>query len=264
MKNTILRRALIGVIASLCVAVFGGLVASTKQNTTANGLTLKGEPSKKKLILGEPLTVEFAFINRGEKAVDVAGTGVESGGLKIYIAKKQDGEYKEYFIGSWGRQRGRYITLEPGKTYKLELASILWHGLPRVSHLNEVAAERLLKGKITTEYAFQEPGIYLLKGRSYFGGNASPIESEAIEIEIQQPTGENLEVWNKIKGDKQIARLLQNASFDTDQSETKQRLIQTVEQLLLHHPNSLYSGYFRPNLQKYKTDEERRNRAYPK
>lgn len=251
--------------AMLAISFVGislAVIGFTQEKGSESTVSFAGESNKESFLLGEPVTFSFTFNNTGEKRVEVAAGGVDSGGLKIFIADKEGGEYKEYFVGSWGRKRGGYHKLEPGQSFNLSKVTVLWHGKPNVSHLNEDAARRLLAGKLTTEYAFQEPGVYFIKGRSYFRENATPIESAPIRIEIKQPQGDDLEVWNQIKGNKEIAFLLQNASFDTDKGEMKQQLAEQVEQIILQHPNGVYSGYLRPNLEKYKADEARRNDAY--
>lgn len=231
------------------------------QTRTAD-LSLKGKTEKESIILGEPVSVEFEFANGGDSSVKVAGSGVESGGLKIFIAQQQNGEYKEYFIGDWGRKRGKYISLEPNQSIKYKGARILWNGKPDVSHLNERAAKDRLKGKITTEYALPEPGVYFIKGLSYFGENATPIESAPIKIVISEPVGDDLEVWNQIKGNREIAMLMQKGGFSTGEEMEKQQLTNQVEQIIEKYPNSIYSGYLKPNLEEYKAKEVKRNEFY--
>ena len=66
---------------------------------------------------------------------------------------------------------------------------ILWNGKPQVSHLNEDAAKRLLKGKITTEYALPEPGVYFIKAHCLVRENATAIQSEPAQSVINEPIG---------------------------------------------------------------------------
>lgn len=262
MKNKRIIYVTLSVFTALVLGISWSMVGFTQTMTENANLSFRGSSNKETFILGEPVTVEFEFTNESETSARAAGSGVESGGLKIFIARSQDGEYKEYFGSGWGRKRGKYITLEPKQSHKFSEVSILWNGKPNVSHLNEDAAKRVLKGKITTEYAFQEPGIYFIKGISYFDENATPIESKPIKIVINEPVGDDLEVWNQIRGNKEIAYLMQKGGFDTGKEAEKEKLATQVEQIFVQYPNSIYSSYLKPNLEKFKSNEAKRNEFY--
>lgn len=262
MKNKKIIYIVMSVFIALLLCVSWTLVGFTQNKTENADLSFKGKANKETFVLGEPITVEFEFTNTGESPVLIGAQGVEVGSLKIFIARSQDGEYKEYFGSGWGRKRGKEILLAPKQSHKYKEVAILWNGKPNVSHLNEDAAKRILAGKITTEYALPEPGVYFIKGLSYIGENATPIESEPIQIVVNQPVGDDLEVWNQIKGNKEIAYLMQKGGFDTGKEAEKERLTNQVEQIIVQYPNSIYSSYFKPNLEKYKADEARRNEFY--
>lgn len=230
------------------------------QTVTAD-VSFKGRINKQTYVLGEPLNVEFEFTNKGEIPALVSVGGVDSGGLRIFIAG-QDGEYERYRSEEWGRKRGQSITLGSGKSQKLKSATILWSRMENVSGLNADAAKRVLADKVTTEYAFPEPGVYFIKGVSFIGENAVPIESEPIKVDIEAPTGDDLEVWNKIKGNKQIAVLMQRGEITVEKETERQKHFTLAEQIFEQFPNSVYSGYLKTNLAKYKADEAKRNEIY--
>lgn len=252
------------VAISIFIALFSGVFLSaiglTINNEKIQGLSFKAKANKEVYVLGEPIKVDFEFINQSDNSMIIPSRGVEVGSLKVFIAD-QGGEYKEYFASGWGRLRGARKTLEPKQSHKYE-ATILWNGVPRVSHLNESAAKRVLEGKITTEYALPEPGAYFIKGVSTFGENMTKIESEPVQVVINEPVGDDLKVWNRIKGNREIAYLLQKDSFDTDKDEEKTKLIREVEQIVQTYPNSVYSDYLKPKLEKFKANEERRSGFY--
>lgn len=263
MKNKISYAAPLVVVvlsSAFFLMSFGSTITSGKLEgkDLSFAVTLK----KNTFTLGEPIQVEFVLRNTGSEPVKVPGQGVESGSLKIFIAG-ETGDYKEYFGSGWGRRMGTATTLHPGKTQSY-YATILWNGKPNVSHLNERAAEQVLAGKITTEYALPDPGVYFIKGVSSISSTPGEGVFEPIRVVIDEPKGDDLEVWNKIKGDREIAYLLQKAAFDTGKEERKQELIAKVEQILVLHPYSVYSTYLGPNLKKYKEDEAKRNRTFNK
>lgn len=263
MKLTIIFVTL-STIAILFVVSWSVIGSPDMSYLGLEGVSLRGSTNKSVFVLGEPVKVEFEFVNTGEVAMKIPSGGVEVGSLKILIAFEQNSGYKQYLVSDWGRKMGKWIDLLHGSNRKYDEVTILWNGKPKVSHLNEEAAKRVLAGKITTEYAFQETGIYFIKGVSYFGEDATPIESEPIRIEIIEPRGEDLEVWKQIKRNREIAGLMQYGVLDTGEATKKQRLISKIEEILSAHPGSTYSSYLRPNLEKFKADEIRRKERLEK
>lgn len=245
------------IFATLLLSVFWVIVGSTQTKTTNTDLSFKVKTNKETFILGEPITAEFEISNKGENSFQIHAEGVETGFLKVFIAS-QDSEYKQYFGYGWGLIMGRMFHLAPGASHRYKEATILWNGKVDVSGLNERAAKEKLKGKITTEYALPKPGIYFVKGVSYVGENATLIESEPTQITINEPIGEDLKVWNQIKGNSEIALLMQAGEFSKSKDEEKEKIVREVEQLIVQYPNSIYSSYLKPNLEKYKANEERR------
>jgi hypothetical protein len=261
MKSKKINHIALSVLTALLLCVSWSVVGFTNSQTETQGLSFKAKVGKESYVLGEPIQVEFVFSNEGSTPLAIFGGGVETGALKVFIASSQDGEYKEYFASGWGRKHGVEISIEPKQSYKYQ-ATILWNGKPNVSHLNENAAREVLKGKITTEYALPAPGVYFIKGVSYVSENAKKIESEPAQIVINEPVGDDLKVWNRIKGNREIAQLLQKDSFDTGKDEEKIKLIEEVEEIIQKHPNSLYSDYLKPSLEKSKIHEKKRNEFY--
>jgi hypothetical protein len=262
MKSKTMSYVAIGIFIVLSSLVYWTAIGFTNDKAEIQGLSFKAKANKETYALGEPVKVEFEFSNEGEKPIIIFSGGVETGSLKVLIAGK-DKEFKEYFASGWGRKRGYKINLEPKQAQKYE-AVILWNGKPNVSHLNEDAAKRVLEGKVTTEYAFPEPGVYLIKAVSYVGENATQVESKPAQIIINEPVGDDLQVWNQIKGNREIAYLLQKGEFQTSEDEEKTGLLAEVEQLVQKYPNSIYSGYLRQNLEKFQANEERRKRFVEK
>lgn len=235
------------------------------QQTENDSLVLKGSINKESYMLGEPVRAQFKFVNNGETTKTVPSDGVEVGTLKVFIADRENGEYKEYRGSGWGTEKGRPLDLKPGLTHEYSEVTILWNGKStKLIHFSEDERREALRGRISTEYAFQVPGVYWIKGLSYVGTDFKPIESKPIRVEVKEPTGEDLEVWTQIKGNREIAYLLQKGAFDTDDESTKQELISTVDQILNEHPESVYSSYLRPNLEKFKADEIRRKEMLKK
>lgn len=246
------RMIFITMSVSFALLFYVGWTAVGFMQTATAQVSFKGKTNKETYVLGEPVSLEFEFTNNGDNPLVVGSGGVDVGGLKVFIADK-DGEYKRYKSEEWGRKRGYKISLEPGKSVKLNPATILWNTLPNSVNL---------KGIITTEYAFPELGVYFIKGVSYIGENATPIESEPIKVVIESPVGDDLKVWNQIKGNKQIAVLMQRGEITAEKETERQKFSAQAEQILTQFPDSVYSEYLKLNLAKYIADESRRNEMY--
>jgi hypothetical protein len=259
MKNKKYNYIVASIFVALSLSVFWSIIGFTQTDTTTNNLSFKGKANKEVFIVGEPIAVVFEISNNGENSIKVHSGGVETGFLKVLISGR-DNEYKQYFGYGWGLKMGRMFELLPGKTHTYKEAKILWNGKIDTSGLSEQAAKEKLKDRITTEYALPEPGVYFIKGLSYVGENAMVIESEPVQITINEPVGDDLTVWNQIKGNREIALLMQVGEFDTGKDEEKAKLVRQVEQILEQYPNSVYSGYLRQNLELFKMKEEKRKK----
>lgn len=273
MKNIKVNYVAFSVFAFVMFSVSWSMVGYMQTSNENAGLSFKGYANKETFVLGEPTSIEFKFSNNGKTSLAVHQLGVENGILKIFVAG-QNGEYKRFWGYGWGQRLGRMLSLAPGESHSYREATILYQGKIETEGLSEKAIRSKLDGNVTTEYAFPEPGIYFIKGLSSyadivpsFGSDLPPIEvksieSEPIKVVIKEPDGEDLEVWNQIKGNEEIALLMQAGSFNTSNEAAKEKLVSQVEQIIEKYPSSTYSMYLRPNLEKYKANEERRNKFY--
>lgn len=257
-----MNRSAIDVLFKLLLCICLMIIGNSVVVAETPDLSFKAKTNKETFVLGEPLEVEFVFFNGGESSAIVPSGGVEVGSLEVFVAR-QNQEYEEYFASGWGRLTGYRKTLAPKQSYSYK-ATILWNGKPNVSHLNEDTAKQILKGKITTEYALPEPGVYWIKGVSYIGENATLVESEPVAVTVNAPVDDDLKIWNQIKGNREIAFLMQKGGFDTDKDKEKEYLISTVEQIILQYPNSAYSSCLKPKLEEYKLKEKKRDEFYRK
>lgn len=234
-------------------------------------LTIQSD--KDNIYVGEAVSLKFEFRNQGPTAVRIPVDGVLGGNIEIYVGKKGE-PFRKYFRSDWGRldEEANFLNLEPGqkKVTDSSQAKLLWNGKPDYSHLNETAARLADKqdNRILTDYAFPAAGVYLVKATSCLFDELNrcsiPVESEPIQIKVNEPVGDDLQVWNQIKGNRQIALLMQGSGFDTRDETKKQELISEVDQILVEHPNSIYSNYLGPNLEQFKRNEAKRKEMLEK
>lgn len=199
MKTKLVYAAL-GITAAISLSILRSTVGMAGTKALVQDISFASKATKASFNLGEPVQLEFVVTNKGSNPVKVPLEGVESGSLTIHIAN-EGGEYKRYFGSGWGREKGIAVTLEPGKSHSYH-ATILWNGKPRVSHLNDETASRVLSGRIATEYAFPGAGTYLIKGVSSISGKENKLGFKPLKIVVSDPVGVDLEVWNRIKGNR--------------------------------------------------------------
>ena len=224
------------------------------QNRSTPELILKIDSPKSYYKLGEPINFSFELQNKSNEMItllDVFGAG--TGHLHIKVSQNGD-NYLGADDPSWGKvdTTGKtYIKSgENAKAYE----KILWN----------------LSAQETARFKFDEPGVYYFKAyyTAWIGSENSPIifESEPIQITIEEPTTEDLKVWNKIKNNGGIAYFIQEGDFHIPSYKTKERekLKQEIEQLINQYPNSFYAESLRLSLDKFQVNEAKRQESMQK
>ena len=238
------------------MAVWAKSTGAIKQAKNSSVLALKVNSEKQTYVLGELIKLNFELSNEGDKAVRVAyKPDVSTGYLKIWIAF-DDREFNLYNNSSWGRMENRGLTLQPGQHFKSQ-ATIFWNSKPQIPRSGE--------GKILTDYAFSKAGIYFIKAvASITGDNPMKIESEPIQIVVNEPVGDDLKVWNQIKENGDIAYFIQQGETPTYQDEKAEKLLKEIEQITGKYPNSDLAGQMKQKLEKFRIDEEKRKEMLEK
>lgn len=222
-------------------------------------LTLKVISEKENYLLGEMVKLRFDLTNKGYDPISLPSPNVMTGYLKVWIAFNGQ-EFNLYNNSSWGLVEGMSVTIKPSGTTASD-ATILWNNKPQIPRSGE--------GKILTDYAFPKSGIYQVKAIFVFPNKDSPdtlskIESEPIKITINDPVGDDLNVWNRIKNIGGIAYFIQQADTLTYHDEKAERLIDEVEQIVQEFPNSFLANQMKQQLEKFRVDDERRTQKLEK
>jgi hypothetical protein len=265
MKMKANNRSIIFLSGFLIVSLLG--VALAANNLGNSKASLIVQTDKNVVLLGEVVNINFEFQNNGNDSVQILSNEGLGQNTELLIARRGE-QFRKYFRSDWGRVDGeaKVISLLPNQTYQLNSkdATILWNGKPDYSHLNPDAAKKADESdnRVLTDYVFPEVGVYLVKSTSCLLDNLKKcsiyVESNVIEITVKEPTGDDLEVWNQIKGNREIALLMQRGEFQTENSDEKTKLVSEVEQIIERYPNSIYSNYLKPNLAKFRASEAKR------
>lgn len=253
MKNKIIVCTLIPLFALLLFRI-NSAAAASPDNHLPVSVTLKTD--KTTYVLGEVVEVEFTTENSGKTPLSIYEPSVDVGSLKIFVANPNDG-FKEYTTFGWGRVMGRKKDIQPGQKIT-DTISILWNGHPNIDGWSELYAKPIRERRIMTDYAFPGPGVYFIKAAAYVVDANTPLETEPVQIVVNQPLGDDLSVWEQIKNNSEIAYLLQNGDLQEPREDQKAKLVNMLNALLARFPNSTYSESLRINLEKYKQAELRR------
>jgi len=252
-------------IATICFSLIYLLlqIACTQSARSQTKLELTITASKPSYMVGELNSFNFEISNKSNENVSFANAlGTGTGYLKVFISKG-DNNFKRYVGPRWGQDDAGYgvLTLKPNESVK-NTVTIFWNGKPVISNSSPPdVIKRATEGKILTDYAFPEAETYYVKASYsiFFTKQANPvlIESEPIKVIIEKPIGEDLEVWNKIKGNGDFAYFLQEGDFKIPNYKTDEweRFRLKIEQILNQYPNSFYADSLGQSLEKFRTIE---------
>lgn len=249
----------------LASAVMGLVIVASSFALEHGQLELIVRSDQTSYILGELLQFEFEIKNNSQKEIVIVnGLRHLDGYLSVWISK--DGRiFEKYDHRKWGTGDSmRITTLKPNES-TINKAWVFYNSKPRFSDsVTPEIAQRESAGRILTDYAFPESGVYLLKASYsiYLAGESEAvrIESSPVTINITEPTGDDLRAWNKIKDKGDIAYFMQEGDFliPSYKSEERAKLQVEIEGILAEHPNSIYAGPLRQSLEKYTANEEKR------
>jgi hypothetical protein len=230
------------------------------------GLQVKLVATKETYKLGESVYLNLQLNNNGKEKISLMNTfGVGAGYLDIYIANEKD-ESKKYNNPNWGTDdtfRGN-LTLNLNETIS-EIIVLVWNDKPKISDsMAPEVIKRATYGKIMSDYTFPESGIYYVKARYsvHLLNQSKPvlIESEPIKITIEEPKGEDLEVWNKIKDNGNFAYFIQEGDMliPSYKPEERAKFQAEIERILADYPNSFYATSLSQSLARFRASEAKR------
>ncbi len=249
----------------LTTATIFSFIVLQKTAFSKNNLIVEISQSKSNYLLGEIVPINIKIINQGNSDVYLRGATPQSGYVKILIS--DDGKiFKEYDNGNWGNKKMKGLTIAPNQTINSQ-ANILANSIFSTSHLNAKSASEIVNKKVMTVYAFPKAGEYYLKAVLVIpnkDGNEE-IESESVQITIEEPQGKDLEIWNRIKDRADFAYFIQEGEMVDFRSLNEQTKFEAeIEYILQKYPNSFYAESLRQSLDKFQAAEAKRQETMQK
>ena len=240
------------IAAIVIFAICSSNVTIVKSSANKPDLILKVSSDKESYILGEKINLQFELKDKNNKIVALAAPPtVENGSLQVWIASSNR-SFKEYRGAGWGfNDSSKSVS---AKSIKSD-AGVLWNGKAPDSSKNE----SFDKNRLETDYAFVVAGVYFIKATAIvypqnFKSDDDKIvlESEPIQIIINEPVGDDLEVWNRIKGNGGFGLFMQTGSFINDKADEAQKILAEVKDIISKYPDSLLVVQLRQGLEKYR------------
>ena len=122
------------------------------------------------------------------------------------------------------------------------------------------ATSNSTEARVMTDYAFSFTGNYFIK---VILGVSSPnrlikIESQPIKVAIEEPAGENLLVWKKIKDRGDLGYFIQQDDFliPSYKVEEREKLQREIEQIIIEYPDTIISSQLKKSLEKFQKNEQ--------
>lgn len=233
-----------GVSASIATSL-----AQTERNTDQRDLEIQFASIKDSYYLGEMVYLDFFIKNTSNRDIFHRGLDMASGYLNLYIAFA-DGNYKKY---KQPRVDDRGLGIfKAGATTRFS-EGILWNFVPSYSD-----PKQFEETDIMTDYAFPTPGVYYLRAELYVPSAENPLRSVSniITIAINEPAGDDMQVWNILKDHGDIAYFIQESSIRVSDKQKQEEFLKNIDRLLNQHPNSIYTPFIRNSRAKYDADME--------
>jgi len=241
------------------------LIHATSQAQAGSEIELSLSIQNGVFRLGEIIPLEATIVNNASIPVRIEGDSRYAVAIKIKAPGEK--EFRRYVApGPDFTLDGIYVPIQinPGQVFSSQ-NKVLWNSsaASQVRNLSADAAESYTRGQILTDYAFPKAGTYYVKavaGVFFKGKEAITIESKPVQITVEEPQGEDLEVWNKIKNDGEFGHFLQEGKMTHGyhKPEDVERFQNEVDHILADYPNSLYAQPLRESLMKYRAAEAKR------
>ena len=249
-------------VISVLIAVWVISVSADKKMESGSGIILKVSSDKQTYVQGEIVKLTFEATNKTDKPVFLSD--VSNGYLKVWIAYKGE-RFNQYKNSGWGRlESGKYV--KPGESYTSQ-ATVLWNVNPIGSYANVDSIVHSEEGAILSDYAFPTVGVYLVKALLYVPSDTLPtkltmVESKPIEIIVNAPSGDNLQIWNKIKDSREVANFMHRGGFfgfgDEVSVEKNKKTLKEIETLVQSYPNGILAEQLKAQIERFNANENLR------
>jgi hypothetical protein len=209
------------------------------------------QTGKQRYVPGELVMLQVRVINPFKTSIYLdEGAGVRSGQLKVYIARG-DGPFREYIGPQWGTldvAHSGEVEVAPGWAHELEV-TLLYNQPPETKHLSGLYAKQMAARRVEAAYALGEPGTYRIKAVLYDADFSLKIESEPVQVKVEEPRGADRTVWSELKTNPEYGYFIQTGNPRGNPTSAHSRaLVESLEKLAEAHPDSRHAERIRSSL----------------
>lgn len=257
------------VFASLMTLAFavGASEIFASFNQSSNSLRLDVVTDKESYLVGELINLKFKILNQSERQISLyPGSTVWDGYIGVFLAYQGE-DFKRYRGPEWGLRDVYYkenLLLNPGESFESD-ATMLCNPILQTGHLNEVAAQRAREREnlVQGNYVLSRPGFYFVKAILRDPKTRDIVESTPIRIVAEMPQGDDLEVWNKIRGRRDYAYFIQTGSLGVPTDESTKKVAEQLEGIVRIHPTSKYARQMRKGLNEHRAVVDKLSKDEP-
>lgn len=228
-------------------------IAAVKTQVSNSELILKVVSDKREYILGEAINLQTEIKDKNNKTITLRTIPtVEDGYMHVWVAST-DRIFKEYLGEGWGLSEGNKM-LEKSNSFKSQT---------KILHNVITPKYSFSESRIETIYAIPETGVYFIKATATIfseefrsDGNKITIESEPIQIVVNEPSGEDAEVWKLVKNSGDFALFMHEGQFLAKGIEEREKLINEVERIAAKYPTSILANQMKRHIEEFRQLEE--------
>lgn len=205
------------ILATTALILFGATATSTQTAAGVADLRLTLTAQAPRVVLGEPVGVTITVTNPTARPIEVTAraepeSGLKYGLLHVFIAKPNE-DFRRFRGPRWGTgARPEAAALAPGASFNIPITLFQSESAPGHEAI------------FTSVLPFSAPGRYRIKAVWHDGDFAQQTASPEISIEVAEPQGDDAGVWEAVKGDPDLAEIIQSGRPHVDDPATTKLL----------------------------------------
>lgn len=233
-------------IFALCVAA--AAAAAGRVEAAPCPIAAQVSARRPTVVLGEPIDLTLVLKNTAAGAIELQAPSEKNGNVHVSISAGPDPTtFLSYSGPEWGTKETHRppVRLKKNGSLRLNL-HVLANGVPRAARPNAK--------EISTPFAFGAAGRFVARVRYDDRSNCpdQPVEA-TVTIQVAAPAGEELVVWDRIKGCAACALLLHTAELDPN-DRASQDAVALFRQIVAQHPRTRYAKSIKTVLTKIDSD----------
>jgi hypothetical protein len=226
-------------------------------STVPNGLGLTITTGDIEYTVGQKVDLTVRLKNYLKHSQRVRSVDVRDGYLLLFMSQN-GGPFLRYKGPGWGLRDvfgGSEYSLSKGDMIEAEL-SVLYHRVPdtqpNTQEMVQEPYDPAVQNSIRTKYALESQGVYTLVALLVDPDGNTVVESNELQIAVEDPKGNDLAVWSVLKNKPEYGYFIQTGSPPWRSADPRTvALVEDLSDLVAVYPDSKYSKAISVALTKY-------------